>query len=129
MIAYRSLFKAHIGHLKMVRHALNHFVLEEGPSPREMFGQLNWAEELHDALGEHIREVVKRKAQVEWFLEVRVKPRNWPTRMPPGNKPLGRRALLTCRGTLPLEPKILRLPQCNVVLRGDRERFMTTSTA
>jgi hypothetical protein len=55
-----------------------------------MFGQLNWAEELHDALGEHIREVVKRKAQVEWFLEVRVKPRNWPTRMPPGNKPLGR---------------------------------------
>lgn len=105
-------FKAHIGHLKMVRHATYHFVHEERPSPREMFGQLNSAEELHDALGKHIREVVKHKAQIERFLEIRVKPRNWSTRIPPANKPLGRRALLTCRGTLALEPKILRLPQC-----------------
>jgi hypothetical protein len=29
----QKLFKAHVGHLKMVRHATYHFVLEEGPSP------------------------------------------------------------------------------------------------
>jgi F0F1-type ATP synthase delta subunit len=72
-------FKAHIGHLKMVRHATYHFVHRRRAEPREMFGQLNSAEELQDALGKHIREVVKHKAQVERFLEVRVKPRNWPT--------------------------------------------------
>jgi hypothetical protein len=69
----QKLFKAHVGHLKMVRHATYHFVLEEGPSPREMLSQLNWAEELHDALGEHIKDVVRRKAQVERFLEKRAK--------------------------------------------------------
>jgi hypothetical protein len=38
-----------------------------------MLSQLNWAEELHDALGEHIKDVVRRKAQVERFLEKRAK--------------------------------------------------------
>jgi hypothetical protein len=36
-----------------------------------MIGQLNWAEELHDAIGEFVREVVVRKSHVERFLEKR----------------------------------------------------------
>ena len=35
----QKLFKEHVRHLKMVRHATHHFVLEEGPSHIEMLGQ------------------------------------------------------------------------------------------
>jgi hypothetical protein len=69
----QRLFKEHIQHLKMVRHETYHFVLEEGPSHREILGQLNWAEELHDAIGECIKEHVVLKMHVELFLEKRVK--------------------------------------------------------
>ena len=41
----QKLFKEHVRHLKMVRHATYHFVLEERPSHVEMLGQLNWAEQ------------------------------------------------------------------------------------
>jgi hypothetical protein len=57
----------------MVRHATHHFVLEEGPSHLEMLGQLNWAEQPHNAIGDHVMEVIKRKAHVEGILEKRAK--------------------------------------------------------
>jgi hypothetical protein len=69
----QKLFNAHIGHLKMVRHATYHFVLKEGPSHEQIIQQLNWAEQLHDAIGDHIKEITARKVQAEQILEKRAK--------------------------------------------------------
>jgi hypothetical protein len=63
----QKLFKEHVGHLKMVRHATYHFVLEEGPGHVEMIGQLNWAEQSHNAIGDHVMEVIKRKHTLREF--------------------------------------------------------------
>ena len=71
----KKLFKEHIRHLKMVRHSTYHFVLEEGPSHIEMIRQLNWAEQLHNAIADHVKEVIRRKAHVEAILEKRTKTR------------------------------------------------------
>jgi hypothetical protein len=37
----------------------------------EMIGNLNWAEDLHDAIGVFLAEVVFRKAHVEKIMELR----------------------------------------------------------
>jgi hypothetical protein len=59
----QKLSKEHVRHLKMVRHATYHFVLELGPGHVEMIGQL-WAEQLHNAIGD---EVIKRKHTLREF--------------------------------------------------------------
>jgi hypothetical protein len=69
------LFNAHIGHLKDLRHETYHFVPVPGaasvPSMTPVIGALNWAEELHEAIGEHLRKHLERKAMVERFMEFR----------------------------------------------------------
>ena len=63
----QKLFKEHVRHLKMVRHTTCHFVLEVGPGHVEMIGQLDWAEQLHNAIGDHVMEVIKRKHTLKEF--------------------------------------------------------------
>jgi hypothetical protein len=50
----QQLFNSHLPTLKAVRHETYHFTM-----PRvAKLPDLNWAEELHEAIGEHIRELV-----------------------------------------------------------------------
>jgi hypothetical protein len=67
----QRLFKEHLNHLKRLRHETYHFTIERSPSGGEIIKQLNWAEELHDAISEFIREVIVRKSHAERFLERR----------------------------------------------------------
>jgi hypothetical protein len=69
----QKLFNAHIGLLKKARHETYHFAVAQTPVDDTMFkdGRLNWAEELHDAIGEHIKEIALRRANVERFMELR----------------------------------------------------------
>ena len=67
----QRLFKEHLNHLKKLRHETYHFTVERDPSGSELIRQLNWAEELHDAIGEFIKEVIVRKSHAERFLEKR----------------------------------------------------------
>jgi hypothetical protein len=69
----QSLFNANVGHLKASRHETYHFVVERAPFDRTIYkhGGLNWAEKLHDAIGEHVKEIVLRRAKVESFMEKR----------------------------------------------------------
>jgi hypothetical protein len=69
------LFNAHVGQLKAARHETYHFVLKQTEFDKTIFGHkgLNWAEELHDAIGEHVKENVLLKASVARFMEKRVK--------------------------------------------------------
>jgi hypothetical protein len=57
----QKLFNAHVGELKKLRHETFHFV-EAYDGYLEMVGGLNWAEELHEAIGEHIRKYIDQKA-------------------------------------------------------------------
>jgi hypothetical protein len=59
----QKLFSEHIQYLKAMRHETYHFVIER--QAEEIFKQLNWAEELHEAIGTHIREYVGNKAKDE----------------------------------------------------------------
>jgi|GEM_PF-6239299 len=65
-------FKAHLRDLKMMRHETYHFTLDVRLGG-EVLLQLNWAEELHDAIGDFLKEIIGRKAQVERFMERRAK--------------------------------------------------------
>ncbi|HEX5317369.1 MAG TPA: hypothetical protein VFX22_12035 [Candidatus Kapabacteria bacterium] len=49
-----KLFTAQIGLLKTFRHHTYHFVPEYDPESTEVFIHLNWAEELHDAIGDFL---------------------------------------------------------------------------
>ncbi len=68
----QKLFNAHLRDLKSIRHATYHYdtVVE---NRTKIIGKLNWAEELHEAIGEVVKEKVERKAAVERFLEFRSK--------------------------------------------------------
>jgi hypothetical protein len=69
----QRLFNAHIGRLKAARHETYHFVVERLPFDETVFRHegLNWAEQLHDAIGDHIKEIVMRRANVDRFMEAR----------------------------------------------------------
>jgi hypothetical protein len=72
----QQLFKPNINSLKQLRHETYHFVVKKGASAESVISQLNWAEDLHNAIRNHIREYVKGgavKEQVKAFLEWRVK--------------------------------------------------------
>jgi hypothetical protein len=69
----QRLFNAHLEHLKQMRHETYHFSVEKKPLSSEVIRALNWAEELHEAIGDHICEIVNRKAQVERITEKRLK--------------------------------------------------------
>jgi hypothetical protein len=66
----QKLFQKNVGYLKQVRHETYHFS-EKFLSFSVMIGHLNWAEELHEAIGEAILEMVDRRGLVERFLEYR----------------------------------------------------------
>jgi hypothetical protein len=67
----QSLFKEHMQYLKALRHETYHFSLGPSPGSLDMMSQLNWAEELHDAIGQFLKQVVKRKALAERIMEIR----------------------------------------------------------
>jgi hypothetical protein len=73
----QQLFKEHVNDLKQLRHETYHFVVTKSPllaTISSISALLNWAEELHDAIGTHIREYVERgkiKEQAERFMEWR----------------------------------------------------------
>ncbi|MGA9137825.1 MAG: hypothetical protein WBZ39_07825, partial [Methylovirgula sp.] len=67
--------------LKDLRHETYHVVLSQKAS--EVIGQLNWAEELHAAIGDHIRKFVK-EGQAKEFVEWRRKHKA-PSLHPTGN--------------------------------------------
>src|SRR6266702_6716771 len=69
-VRVQKLFKENVGRLKQVRHETYHFS-EKMATFEAMIGHLNWAEELHEAIGEVIGEMVHRRSQVERFLEHR----------------------------------------------------------
>ncbi len=69
-VRVQKLFKENVGRLKQVRHETYHFS-EKMATFEAMIGHLNWAEELHEAIGEVIGEMVHRRSQVERFLEYR----------------------------------------------------------
>jgi hypothetical protein len=59
----QRLFQSHIQHLKTSRHETYHFVVER--SRGEIISQLNWAEDLHKAIGSCIEAYVKKRAKDE----------------------------------------------------------------
>jgi len=67
----QKLFTSHLQQLKKVRHGVYHFIVEPSPSLSSMIDNLNWAEELHEAIGLFLAEVVFRKAHVEKIMELR----------------------------------------------------------
>lgn len=72
----QQLFNSHVQALRELRHQTYHFVLEKPTEPPKMIDhlKLSWAEELHHAIGAHIREVVRQKlgeAQAQKFEQMR----------------------------------------------------------
>jgi hypothetical protein len=68
----QRLFKENMKHLTGMRHETFHFTLRQTRGVEMVMHQnLNWAEELHEAIGDYIREHVTRKAHVERLLELR----------------------------------------------------------
>jgi hypothetical protein len=61
----QRLFKEHMQHLKRMRHETYHFVSKVEPDTSLVIRQVNWAEELHAAIGDFIREEVLRRAEEE----------------------------------------------------------------
>ena len=56
----RRLFTKHLRVLKSVRHDTYHFTIE-----RETLPELNWAEDLHHAVGEYIKENIIKEIMEE----------------------------------------------------------------
>jgi hypothetical protein len=61
----QTLFKAHLRYLKAMRHETYHFSLVDAPDATEIFRKMNWAEELHQAVGGHVQEYLNKKALEE----------------------------------------------------------------
>jgi hypothetical protein len=61
----QALLKEPVGHLKELRHETYHFAAEQSPGGTKIIAQLNWAEDLHEALGAHIAEVIDEMAKIE----------------------------------------------------------------
>ena len=70
----QRLFQAHLGDLKELRHETYHFTLSRIKGAKAI-RSLNWAEELHEAIGGFIREHITRKMHVEHLQEFRAKKR------------------------------------------------------
>jgi hypothetical protein len=65
-VRVQKLFKGHLRYLKAMRHETYHFSFEKGGGDvDELFKQMNWAEELHEAIGDSIREQLNRKVKEE----------------------------------------------------------------
>jgi hypothetical protein len=72
----QGLFKEHMKHLKAMRHETYPFILESDSALDMLWHQnLNWAEELHEVIGDYLKEHVTRKIHVERLLELRAKKR------------------------------------------------------
>lgn len=71
----QRLFLAHVSDLKELRHETYHFTVSRLKGSK-VISNLNWAEELHAAIGEFIEEHVTRRAHAERLLELRSKKRS-----------------------------------------------------
>ncbi len=67
----QRLFKRHLGHLERIRNETYNFVIERSASSGEMISKLHWAEELHDAIDDYIKEVAAFKIRANRFLKKR----------------------------------------------------------
>jgi len=70
----QKLFQAHLSDLKGLRHETYHFTLSRLKGAKVM-RNINWAEELHEAVGDFIREHIHRKIHVERLMALRAKKR------------------------------------------------------
>jgi hypothetical protein len=68
----QKLFLAHLNDLKELRHETYHFTLSRAKGAK-IIKNLNWAEELHEAVGDFLREQINRKMHVERIMELRKK--------------------------------------------------------
>lgn len=64
----QGLFKANIRHLKALRHETYHFVVANGDDAREIIRELNWAEELHAAIGDYIHACLRKGIAQEFLV-------------------------------------------------------------
>jgi hypothetical protein len=72
----QRLFKAHIRYLKAMRHETYHFTIEKKQDAGEAISQLNWAEELHSSIGEHVGAYIRRgaiKDEAKRFIDWRLR--------------------------------------------------------
>jgi hypothetical protein len=69
----QKLFNSHLGHLKAARDETYHFVVKVTPFDQSIINpeSLNWAEELHDALGVHVRAIVERNVSAGRIMNMR----------------------------------------------------------
>lgn len=69
----QKLFNAHVGILKKMRHEAYHFTVAQTPFDQTILqhDRMNWVEGLHVAIGDCVKEIVMRRANVERFLETR----------------------------------------------------------
>ena len=83
----RKLLNAHLGELKAMRHEMFHFVPRVNAKGHEVIDKINWASELHEAIGEYIGE----QAQIELRKEGAAKQRlSQPKRRKQGGRRAGR---------------------------------------
>jgi hypothetical protein len=61
----QKLFKGHLRYLKAMRHETYHFSVVKTREASQVLGQMNWAEDLHEALGNFIGEYVNDRADEE----------------------------------------------------------------
>jgi hypothetical protein len=69
----QKLFREHLAYLKAMRHETYHFSIAKGPKASEVLRHMNWAEELHEVVGEYIRERLERSWHAEKIMELRRK--------------------------------------------------------
>ena len=58
-------FKGHLRHLKAMRHETYHFVASIDTNATKVIRELNWAEELHEAMGDFLQKYALTKADEE----------------------------------------------------------------
>ena len=68
----QKLFNEHVSELKQMRHETYHFTLERAEGVK-IIRNINWAEELHVAIGEFIGEYAWERAQAEHSQELQAK--------------------------------------------------------
>jgi hypothetical protein len=77
----QQLFKEHVSTLKQLRHDTYHFAVERDHKSLQIIRQLNWAEQLHSAIGVHIWQYIKESEMkdqadlLKWRL--RRTPKQW----------------------------------------------------
>ena len=78
----QKLFVAHIRYLKAMRHETYHFVPSLDTNAVSAIRELNWAEDLHEAIGDFIRDYALKKVKEEKKAAKKKVVRKSPRRLP-----------------------------------------------